>query len=65
MRVKSAGTGSDDVVHAGLRQSLDQLRDEMGALADAVEEVNHSTTEPSLGFEAPTPARGGPQRTRS
>ncbi len=54
MRVRTADAGSEDVVSAGLRQSLDQLRDEMGALADAVEQVNRVPVPPApSGMESP------------
>jgi hypothetical protein len=68
MRVRTAEGGSEDVVQAGLRQSLDQLRDEMGALADAVEAVNQSAVAASNSvpedLPAPAGGTGGPQRVR-
>ncbi len=43
MRAHAADAGSADLVNTGLRQSLDQLRDEVSAMADALDEVNRSS----------------------
>jgi hypothetical protein len=51
MRLRTADAGSADLVDTGLRMSLDQLRDEMNALAEAVEQVNQAPVPQS--FEAP------------
>jgi archaellum component FlaC len=57
MRVKTADAASSDGLSAGLRVSLDQLRDEMNALADAVEQVNRSSAARTL--EAPETFESG------
>ncbi len=63
MRVRTSEI-SDDAAQAGLRQSLDQLRDEMGALADAVTSVNESTTAMTAAPADVSDIRAGPQRVR-
>lgn len=61
MRVRTAGAEDGEIVQAGLRTSLDQLREEMNALADAVEQVNRApVTEP----EPSGPGGGGRGRVR-
>jgi hypothetical protein len=62
MRLRSAEAGSPDLGSAGLRTSLDQLRDEMSALAEAVEDVNRSPA--GQGFEAPETFAGGTRAAR-
>lgn len=63
MRVRTAEAGSEDVAGAGLRHSLDQLRDEVGALADALEQVNQAP--PSSTVEQQSSSVRQPERTRS
>lgn len=41
VRVRSADTASADVAGAGLRRSLERLGDEIGAVAEALEWINH------------------------
>jgi len=60
MRVRTADAASSELVSAGLRMSLDQLRDEMSALAEAVEDVNRTShMEPPETFEASGGNRSG------
>jgi hypothetical protein len=62
MRVKTADTRSPEL-GAGLRVSLDQLREEVGALADAVEQVNRANFEAPETFGESVPDRSS-ERTR-
>jgi hypothetical protein len=59
MRVRTAGAEDGEIVQAGLRTSLDQLREEMNALADAVESVNRVPV-----MEPDSEPTGGGGRTR-
>jgi hypothetical protein len=66
MRMKTAGVSADSGV--GLRTSLDQLRTEIGALADSLEEANAAPVHlvdasPPEDLREP-PAPGGPSRVR-
>lgn len=53
LRVRSAGTTRDPAQAEALRQTVASLRDEVGALADAIEEVERGPTPVALGRRAP------------
>lgn len=72
MRLQFADVGAlADPAGAGLRISLEQLRDELGALAEAAEEVNRLQSEPGAAMpklaelEAPADSSEGSKKQRT
>jgi hypothetical protein len=60
LRVRSADARSAEVAGTGLRQSVDRLGEEIGALAEALESVHASPGDPSAvsPISAPDEAEG-------
>jgi hypothetical protein len=66
LRVRSADAVSRDLAGAGLRQSVEQLGEEIDAVAQALEEVNRGDLTPLSPIDADAPrAAPGSQRQRS
>jgi hypothetical protein len=64
LRVKSADTGSAEVAGAGLKHSLDQLSEEIDAVAASLEAVNTGTMSAVSPISAPESAEGADSRER-
>lgn len=63
LRVRSADASSAEVAGNGLRQSVDRLGDEIGALAEALESVHAPQTEASASDHPPQQAISPPSET--